>query len=154
MINKKVLSRRICKMEVTTNTEKRVPIISFISDEEKKKIEASKKKYLILLWGEEESTGVEYNIWKYATGRQNAYDFIRDTLCDLDIADSNITFNAFKSRIIVESDSGKIKLTGISVYRFMKQMKLEHLVEDDSDFDIEEWKVDEEIGNTEQHEEE
>ena len=67
---------------------------------------------------------------------------------------SKLTFNAFKSRIIVESDSGKIKLTGISVYRFMKQMKLEHLVEDDSDFDIEEWKVDEEIGNTEQHEEE
>lgn len=128
----------------------KVPVINFFTDDEKKEIEAKRaaeqKKYLILMYGED-SSGREYKMWEYVTGRQEAYNYIREML--IDIEEEDVTVDAYKSRIIVESDSGKVKINGISIYKFMKQMKLEGLVEDNTNFDIEEWAVDEQIGMSE-----
>ena len=128
----------------------KAPVIKFFTDDEKKEIEAKRvaeqKKYLILMYGED-SSGREYKMWEYVTGRQEAYNYIREML--IDIEEEDVTVDAYKSRIIVESDSGKVKINGISIYKFMKQMKLEGLVEDNTNFDIEEWAVDEQIGMSE-----
>ena len=104
-----------------------------------------KKKYLILFYGEYDE-GYEYQMWKFIEGKQEAYDYIRDIFLSEELADDGVVFDAYKSRIIVQSDSGKIRLDGISIYRFIKKLVIENLVDQDANFDIDEWKVDEEEG--------
>ena len=50
-----------------------------------------------------------------------------------------LTYDAFESRIIVQSSSGVVPIKGISVYKFIKTMILKDLVIVDSSFDIDEW---------------
>lgn len=136
-----------------TGEKKRVMIAFADNDEEKARMQeaidkkreenADNKKYLILFAGyvdDEEFIG--YNPWVMVVGRQNAYDTVKDYFLSKELSESGITFDAYESRIVVESKKGGIRLDGISVYKFMKSMKSEGKVVDDSDFDIEEWAVD------------
>ena len=50
-----------------------------------------------------------------------------------------LNYDAFESRIIVQSSSGVVPIKGISVYKFIKTMILKDLVIVDSSFDIDEW---------------
>lgn len=130
--------------------EKRYQPIRFYSEEEKKKIDmiesGSNKRYLILLAGYvNDGDTLDFNQWEYVVGRQKAYDYIAEVFMSDELADQGVTFDAFASRIIVESDSGKVKIDGVSVYSFMKKMKIENLIQENSinkDFDIEEWSAD------------
>lgn len=138
------------------NGEQEKCLISFASSDEernamqkeidanKEKINASKKRYLILFSGYSDgSDEINYKDWALVEGRENAYNAIKEMFLDEYIAENGITFDAYRSRIIVESNSGKIKLTGISVYKFVKAMITEgKIVDDDGRFDIEEWAED------------
>lgn len=122
--------------------------IRFYSEEEKKKIDdmekANKKKYLVLFAGYvNDSEEIQFKLWEFADGRQKAYDLIEEIFLSEEYQEQGVTFDACESRIIVESDSGKVKLKGVSVYAFMKKMKIENLIEEHNlDFDIEEWVID------------
>ena len=87
----------------------------------------------------------EYQVYVKKTRGQKAYDYIAEVFMSDELADQGVTFDAFASRIIVESNSGKVKIDGVSVYSFMKKMKIENLIQENSinkDFDIEEWSAD------------
>ena len=132
-------------------TEKHYQPIRFYSDEEKQQIDKIlNKKYLVLFAGYvDDSETIEYKQWEFAKGRQKAYDLIVEIFTSQDLKDQGVTFDAYESRIIVESDSGKVRLNGVSVYAFMKKMKLEGLVEiTDPNFDIEDWAEDAERNNS------
>ncbi|MDD3122086.1 MAG: hypothetical protein PHC62_01060 [Candidatus Izemoplasmatales bacterium] len=140
-----VLADQALQQETNETQDKPYMPIQFFSEEEKKKIDDMEKginkKYLILFAGYvNDSEEIRYKQWDFAVGRQNAYDVVVETFMSEELAEDRVTFDAYLSRIIVESDSGKVKLDGISIYKFMKNMKLQGLVEDHyPNFDIEEW---------------
>lgn len=141
---------------IADNNESQKQLISFAETEEerqemqkeidrnKERIEADQKVYLILFAGYfGDSEEVDYQQWDYAKGRQNAYDIIKETFLSVDLREKNITLDAYQSRIIVETNSGKMKLTGISIYKFVSTMIREgKIIDDDGTFDIEEWAED------------
>jgi hypothetical protein len=92
------------------------------------------KTYLILIEGEEISNGGEpYRDWQIITGRQDAYDYIKNYL-----ESDFVSIDVYKSKIIVSSE--KVKVTdGITIYEFMKVMKEKEKVIDYSSFDIDEY---------------
>lgn len=100
------------------------------------------KEYLILFAAYvNDSSYIQYKEWEYATGRQKAYDCIKDYFLNFKEDEKGFTlqFDAFESRIIVQSSSGVVPIKGISVYKFIKTMILKDLVIVDSSFDIDEW---------------
>lgn len=113
-------------------------------DKKKEQIAADKKIYLILFAGYVgDSDEIGYKQWDFAEGRENAYKVIKETFLTPELRENGVTFDAYRSRIIVQSDNTKIKLTGISVYKFVSTMIREgKIVDDDGTFDIEEWAMD------------
>ena len=103
------------------------------------------KEYLILFAAYvNDSSYIQYKEWEYVKGRQNAYDCIKDYFLNFKEDEKGFTlqFDAFESRIIVQSSSGVVPIKGISVYKFIKTMVMKDLVIPDSSFDIEEWEPD------------
>lgn len=92
------------------------------------------KTYLILLDGvltnDEETI---FRDWEFKVGRQEAYDYIKDML-----QNQYAIINVHNSKIIVDSTEVTIK-QGISIYKFMKNMKENEKVIDYSSFDIEDY---------------
>lgn len=131
--------------------EQGTPLMTIIEDEKEKEKYAKQlanmdtgkdKKYLILFAAYvDNSYDIQFKEWEYATGRQKAYDLINEYFHGFSSNEYNqsITFDAFKSRIIVQSSSGVVPIDGISVYKFIKTMVERDLVIPDSAFDIEEW---------------
>ena len=113
-------------------------------NKKKEQIAADKKIYLILFAGYVgDSDEIGYKQWDFAEGRENAYKVIKETFLTPELRENGVTFDAYRSRIIVQSDNTKIKLTGISVYKFVSTMIREgKIVDDDGTFDIEEWAMD------------
>ena len=96
--------------------------------------EETEKTYLILIDGEEvDNEGRRFRDWEIITGRQSAYDYIKNML-----ENEYVMIDVDKSKIIVSSD--KVKVTdGISIYDFMKAMKQQDKVIDYSSFDIDDY---------------
>ena len=94
----------------------------------------TEKTYLILIDGEEaDNEGKRFRDWEVITGRQNAYDYIKNML-----ENEYVMIDVDSSKIIVSSD--KVKVTdGISIYDFMKSMKEKDKVIDYSSFDIDDY---------------
>ena len=97
------------------------------------------KEYLILFKAYVNDTDEEYREWEYVKGRQEAYDTIKQYFAMTECENGTLTYDAFESRIIVQSSSGVVPIKGISVYKFIKTMILKDLVIVDSSFDIDEW---------------
>lgn len=94
------------------------------------------KTYLILIAGEYIKDGEdeqELKDWAFVIGRQKAYDYIKEL-----VTSEYLNIDIIESRIIVDSDQVKVT-EGISLYEFMKVMKLEDKVVDWSSFDIEDF---------------
>lgn len=86
------------------------------------------KTYLILLEDTEES----FRDWQIITGRQDAYDYIKSMV----ISQEYGCIDVEKSKIVVNT------LTidkAISIYEFMKEMKLKDKVIDYTEFDIDDY---------------
>lgn len=125
-------------------TDEERAVIQAEIDKKKEQIAADKKIYLILFAGYVgDSDEIGYKQWDFAEGRENAYKVIKETFLTPELRENGVTFDAYRSRIIVQSDNTKIKLTGISVYKFVSTMIREgKIVDDDGTFDIEEWAMD------------
>lgn len=113
-------------------------------------------KYLILLEGEYKyKDGENYKSFELITGRQAAYDFIKDILENMHDSDYEYMLDVSKSRIISEPpvitpDTPRITLSNmLTLYSFMKIMRERNKIVDDSSFDIEDY-FDEDIDNEEQ----
>lgn len=111
-------------MEV--NTEGLVRGVSY--DEE------PEKTYLILLDGLDVNAACQrFRDWEIVEGRQAAYDYIKQFL-----ESGYLEIDVIESKIIVSSE--KVKVTdGISIYKFMKNMKEKDKVIDYTSFDIEDY---------------
>lgn len=111
--------------ETTTNTEGLVRGVTYDTEPE--------KTYLILIDGMNVYSEVQYRDWEIVEGRQQAYDYIKNLLL------SNLaSIDVIKSKIIVDSE--KVKITdGVSIYKFMKNMKENNKVIDYTSFDIEDY---------------
>ena len=103
-------------------------------------------KYLILLEGEYKyKDGENYKSFEFITGRQAAYDYIKDILMNMNDSDYEYMLDISKSRIISEppvvtKDTLRITLSNmLTVYSFMKIMREKGKVTDDSSFDIEDY---------------
>lgn len=97
------------------------------------------KVYLILIDGEEISNeALQYRDWEIVTGRQAAYDYIKNM-----IESEYVSVDVHKSKIIVSSEAVKVT-DGISIYKFMKSMKEADKVIDYTSFDIDDY-----VGNLE-----
>lgn len=112
-------------------------------------------KYLILLEGEYKyKDGENYKSFELITGRQAAYDFIKDILENMHDSDYEYMLDVSKSRIISEPpvitpDTPRITLSNmLTLYSFMKIMREQNKIVDDSSFDIEDY-FDEDIDNEE-----
>ena len=112
-------------------------------------------KYLILLEGEYKyKDGENYKSFELITGRQAAYDFIKDILENMHESDYEYMLYVSKSRIISEPpvitpDTPRITLSNmLTLYSFMKIMRQQNKIVDDSSFDIEDY-FDEDIDNEE-----
>ena len=141
---------------IIENGEQKKSLISFAeTDEEiakaqkeidfnKEKITADNKLYLILFAGYiGDSEEIDYKQWDYVEGRENAYKVIKETFLTPELKDKGVTLDAYQSRIIVQTNNSNLKLTGISVYKFVSTMIREgKIVDEDGTFDIEEWAVD------------
>lgn len=94
----------------------------------------SEKRYLIIIKGIEcDQDEKEFKDWEWKIGRQEAYDYIKG-LIESDYVDINV----HESKIFVDSE--KVKLAdALSVYEFMKIMKTDNKVKDDTNFDIEDF---------------
>ena len=91
----------------------------------------NEKTYLILIEGEtNDNDGELVRDWDFKVGRQEAYDYIKNYL-----KSEYILVDVIKSKIIVDSPNIKIS-DGVSIFKFMKQMKENDKVVDDSSFDI------------------
>lgn len=121
---------------VNINTEGLVRGISYDNEPE--------KTYLILIDGEETSEGgSRFRDWEIVTGRQNAYDYIKNMLENI-----YVSINVDTSKIIVNSDKVKV-LNGLTIYEFMKAMKDEDKVIDYTSFDIDDYLGDGDVERTE-----
>lgn len=103
-------------------------------------------KYLILLEGEYKyKDGENYKSFEFITGRQAAYDYIKDILMNMHDSDYEYMLDISKSRIISEppvvtKDTPRITLSNmLTVYSFMKIMREKGKITDDSSFDIEDY---------------
>ena len=102
-------------------------------------------KYLILLEGEyKDRDGENYRSFEFITGRQAAYDYIKEILENMhDDSDFEYLLDVSKSKIISEPpvitpDTPRITLSNmLTVYSFMKIMREKGKVVDDTSFDIE-----------------
>lgn len=114
----------------------------------------NEKEYLILFKSYINDTSEEYREWEYVKGRQAAYDTIKQyfTITECENG-TRVNYDAFESRIIVQSSSGVVPIKGISVYKFIKTMVMKDLVIPDSSFDIEEWAPDSDNEKENQEEE-
>lgn len=102
-------------------------------------------KYLILIEGEYvDNEGERYRTYEFKTGRQNAYDYIKDVLMSEE--ESGIRVNAMTSKILVEpavitENTPRVSLSNMfNIYRFMKEMLESGKVVDETDFDIDSYK--------------
>lgn len=95
------------------------------------------KDYLILIEGEnlenEREESKKFRDWVFVTGRQSAYDYIKNL-----IKSQYAIVDTIKSKIIVNSEKVKIS-DGISIYEFMKLMKENDKVIDYESFDIDDY---------------
>lgn len=100
--------------------------------------------YLILLEfsstsGDEEN----WRDWKFVTGRQAAYDYIKNILLDEDERISESLLDVDKSLIYADNPyvtDSKLKLSnGINVYKFMKDCYVLQKVVEEDGFDIEDY---------------
>lgn len=93
-------------------------------------------KYLILIEGSAQD-GSKFRDYHYSTGRQSAYDFIKNLL---EISDENGVFiNTTASKILVEPKNAPVQISlsnMLSIHRFMDEMKSNNKVVDNSGFDI------------------
>ncbi len=92
------------------------------------------KTYLILMDGvNTDDNETRFRDWEFKVGRQEAYDYIKSL-----IQSDYVLIDIHKSKIIVDSENVKIS-QGISIYRFMRDMKEKDKVIDYSSFDIEDY---------------
>lgn len=103
-------------------------------------------KYLILLEGEyKKGDGESYRSFEFITGRQAAYDYIKDILENMNDSDFEYVLDVSKSRIISEppvitKDTPRITLSNmLTLYSFMKAMKEKHKIVDESSFSVEDY---------------
>ena len=103
-------------------------------------------KYLILLEGEyRKGDGESYRSFEFVTGRQAAYDYIKDILENMNDSDFEYVLDVSKSRIISEppvitKDTPRITLSNmLTLYSFMKAMKEKHKIIDESSFSVEDY---------------
>lgn len=132
--------------------EKLIPLMTPISEEKKKELQAlnsikegEQYKYLILLEGEyKQGDGEHFKSFELITGRQEAYDFIKDLLEHEYEDDFEYILDTSLSRVLSEPPAWKVtkstpRLTlsnMLSVHSFMKLMKEKGKVKDESSFDI------------------
>lgn len=102
--------------------------------------------YLILLEGEyKKGDGESYRSFEFVTGRQAAYDYIKDILENMNDSDFEYVLDVSKSRIISEppvitKDTPRITLSNmLTLYSFMKAMKEKHKIIDESSFSVEDY---------------
>lgn len=89
--------------------------------------------------------GEDMHDFEFVTGRQNVYDRIKELLTANERGEE---VDAMKSLIFV--DSPKVQISKkLSLYRFMKDMKINDKVIDESSFDIQDYYYEEENGNEE-----
>jgi hypothetical protein len=91
----------------------------------------NEKTYLILIEGQtNDNDGELMRDWDFKVGRQEAYDYIKNYL-----ESDYIVVDVINSKIVVSSE--KIKVTdGVSIFKFMKAMKEDNKVIDETSFDI------------------
>ena len=107
--------------------------------EKKNKEEGADKLYLILWYIDTDSDSEQQQLFEFKTGRQETYDYIKEMLKDEEFGKH---VDVMKSRILADSKGIRISHK-VSIYKFMFDMKYGDKVEDnDSSFDIEDWKYD------------
>lgn len=113
---------------------------------EKRKKEGDKYKYLILLKGEYKNVdGEPWRHWEIVQGRQKTYDTIKDLLMSQDDLDTDIIIDVSESFIIsqpptISQSTPRITFDNmLSVYQFMRRMLIDGLVDDESNFVIEDY---------------
>ncbi len=113
--------------------------VEYVKDEKDKKEE---RNYLILLVGENrDAEASEYKDWKFITGRQEAYDFIKRY-----VTSEYVYIDVHKSRIISNASTITIDRS-ISVYKFVKGMRAKDNIVDDTSFDISDYAYEDEEEN-------
>lgn len=124
-INTQIMEALVRPLQYEENTENLVRAMSYEED---------KKTYLVLLEGEiPTNEGENYKTYEFILGRQATYDYIKDI-----IQSQDIIFDAMKSKVIVDSEKVNIG-KALSVYNFMRIMKENNKVVDESSFDIEDY---------------
>ena len=127
-INTQIMEALVRPLQYEENTENLVRAMSYEED---------KKTYLVLLEGEiPTNEGENYKTYEFILGRQATYDYIKDI-----IQSQDIIFDAMKSKVIVDSEKVNIG-KALSVYNFMRIMKENNKVVDESSFDIEDYYYD------------
>lgn len=121
--------------------------------EEKAKEQAIKNgddiMYLLLLEGVSKTDNSVWKDWLFITGRQEAYNYIREALRAND--EEDLILDACKSLIYADNphiQKSKLKLsTSVSFYKFMKNCYVTQSVDTSQDegFDIEDFYVTDEI---------
>lgn len=125
-------------------------LMTKLTDTEVEALEKNKNgdlyKYLILLEGEyKDGDGENYKSFEMIQGRQAAYDFIKEILENMTDSDYEYILDVSKSKIISEppvitEDTPRITLSNmLSVYSFMKIMRQQNKIKDDTSFDIEDY---------------
>ena len=125
-------------------------LMTKLTDTEVEALEKNKNgdlyKYLILLEGEyKDRDGENYKSFEMIQGRQAAYDFIKEILENMTDSDYEYILDVSKSKIISEppvitEDTPRITLSNmLSVYSFMKIMRQQNKIKDDTSFDIEDY---------------
>lgn len=119
------------------NIEEQIKTYKDIEALQKQDYDKNEKLYLVLWYLDTNSE--QEHIFEFVKGRQATYDYIKELLKD-DEFGPLVDIN--KSRVL--ADSPKIQISHyVSIYRFMYDMKYKNLIEDDdSSFDIEDWKDD------------
>ena len=121
-----------------------------LTDEEVEALEKNKNgdiyKYLILLEGEyKDRDGENYKSFEMIQGRQAAYDLIKDILEHMNEPDYEYILDVSKSKIISEppvitDETPRITLSNmLTLYSFMKIMRQQNKIKDDTSFDIEDY---------------
>lgn len=112
-------------------------------------------KYLVLIEGEWIDNEQPYKWFQIVTGRQNAYDYIKELLKDY-AKDNEIFIDIEKSMIIADAavvNENTPRITfdnAYNIYRFMFEMKSRAMIKDDSDFCIDDYKPEREESSDEE----
>lgn len=105
---------------------------------------AGEKMYLVLYVYTCQS-GEDIHDFEFIIGRQDTYDKIKELLIN---SDTDEQLDAMRSLVFV--DSPKIQISNrLSIYSFMKDMKFNGKIDDDTSFDINDYYYEVEVENEE-----